>query len=95
MLPLWTSIGNAFIKVFGHPLGPLLPLDRDKVNPSKLLRQARGSASSALLQKGLKFETYHDFIFAMMEGFYAIASSPEEQAKFLETYHRRLTEHAA
>jgi hypothetical protein len=95
LLPLWVSLGKAFCSIFGRPRGPLVPLKREKVNPFKLLRISRGSGASALLQKGLTFKTYHDFIFALMEGFYAISPSEEEQIKFLESYHWRLTEYAA
>jgi hypothetical protein len=95
MLPLWLSLLQAMQAVHGKLNGPLVPLDRAKIAPLKLWQQSRGSAAAALLQMGVNPDNYDDLLFATVQGFYKLGRTPEERAKYIAEYKRRLTEYAA
>lgn len=90
---LWTAIESAGTDIFGKPCGELIPIERGKVNPDRLLKQGRGCLRTALLQMGLNITTYSDFTSACRWALEKIVATPEEAAGFMEEYQQRATEH--
>ncbi|MGE0537941.1 MAG: hypothetical protein AB7O68_23460 [Pirellulales bacterium] len=93
-LPLWQSIAGAFIAVFGQPAGPLVPLDRSRIDPIRLVKQGRGCLANALLQRGVLPTTYHGLVVAAAQLLNEVDGGADQVA-YLEDYRRRATEHAA
>jgi hypothetical protein len=90
--PLWIGVQDAFADLFGQPQGELVPIDRDKVTPIQLARQGRGCLVNCLLQKGIEFKTYIDFVRKVADLLLSIFPSQSERDVFLKEVERRKME---
>jgi hypothetical protein len=92
--PLWVGIQKGFETVFGPPQGELVPLDRQKVQPVELVRQGRGCIANGLLQMGVEFKTYPEFLRAansVLDRLFSV----DERHLFLATIAERQMEYVA
>jgi len=92
VLPIWNDLAAVSEKIFGHIDGPLIRVDRSRVDPKRLLKQAIGCARNALLQKGEKVLTLQDFQAAVYREIEAQYPTEAEQLEFLEDYRCRESE---
>jgi hypothetical protein len=90
--PLWIGVQEAFASLFGQPEGDLVPIDRDKVTPIQLARQGRGCLVNCLLQKGIEFRSYIDFVRKVADLLLSIFPSQSERDAFLKEVERRKME---
>jgi hypothetical protein len=94
-LPAWMGIGVGLAQVFGQPMGELIPIQRERVRPERLIRQGFGCLISAMLQIGRPCENLDDVllhIFKLIEG---IVPTAFDEEKLIKNYQRCLTEYAA
>jgi hypothetical protein len=94
-LALWEQIQLGFARVFGEPNGQLIPIERERIHPERLIRQGRGCLANAMLQMGRRCETFDDFVFSAVEVLQRSVPTAEDAVKFIEDYRRRITEFAA
>ena len=92
-LPLWVTVQAGFRRVFGEPEGELVPIQRDKIEPFRLIKQGRGCLRNALLQMGFKCETYGAFAEWCRWLLLRLAQRTGDYEAFIEDYKRRQTEH--
>lgn len=90
--PLWVAFQKGFETVFGPPEGDLAPIQRERVAPDLLAKQARGCLASCLLQMGVDFTDYKDFLNRSLWVLSEVLRNPEDRKKFLEGVNRRKME---
>jgi hypothetical protein len=86
--PIWTGIQNGFQAVFGPPEGDLVPLQRNKVRPIELIRQGRRCLANSLLQMGVEFSDYPEFVRLVARLLMGMFPGSEERNQFLEEVRR-------
>ena len=94
-LPIWKAIQLAFQDLYGKPNGPLVPIQRDKISPLRLVKQACGCLVNAILQKGGKVLTHDDFLWRCVLALQELVPLDEDKARFMMDIERRKTEFQA
>ncbi|MDA7978988.1 MAG: hypothetical protein MPJ50_09500 [Pirellulales bacterium] len=86
-LPLWSAIIKAGEVFFGLPVADLRPIDRRKIKPNRALRSGRGFIASALIQLGVTWKSYPEFLDKAASALLHIGLEPEhwleDQQSFL------------
>ena len=90
--PLWIGVQEAFAELFGAPEGELVPIERDKVTPIQLARQGRGCLLNCLLQKGIEFRDYVEFVRKVEDLLLSMFPTRGERDSFLKEVERRKME---
>lgn len=91
--PLWAGIQAGFSEIFGPSQGELTPLAREKVQPIALAQQGRGCLAACLLQMGVEFRTYGEFVRGCSEVLLGFFPRAEDRASFLKQLEKRRMEY--
>ena len=92
-LAVWRGIQEAFRKVYGKPAGPLVPVQRDKIEPMRLMKQARGCLRNALLQMRKECRDYREFAKKAAQLVYDAGIVSQDAVRFMDEYHRMELDH--
>jgi hypothetical protein len=92
-LPAWAVIQEAFRRIYGRPEGELVPVRREKIQPSRLIKQARGCLRNALLQMGWKCRNYREFLHHAGTLLDLAGMTARDQVTFIEDFARMETEY--
>src|SRR5690606_4654715 len=90
--PVWVGVQEAFAGLFGAPEGELVPIERDKVTPIQLARQGRGCLLNCLLQKGIEFRDYKEFVRRVAYLLLSMFPTHDERDSFIKEVDRRKME---
>ncbi len=91
-LPLWALVQDGFRRIFGECTGELVPVQRERIRPERLLKQARGCLMNAMLQMGWKVRTYPEFCLQSQRALHQLGMVEKDAEAFVEEYGRRETE---
>lgn len=80
----WLEIVRAFQQLFAEPQQALPPIDREKVDPKRLVQMGRGCLLNALVQMGAQFETYEQFAQQCMKILVKLFPQRDERQQFME-----------
>lgn len=92
VLTIWKDLAAAAEQVFGQMDHPLVRVDRTRVDPRRLIKQGIGCLRNALLQKGEKIESVHDFQAAVFREIDVQLGTESSQLDFVEDYRCRESE---
>jgi hypothetical protein len=91
-LPAWADLQEVALPIFGNDVRQLVRVDRSRVDPRQLIKQAAGCLRTALLQRGVPLDDFEEFEGQSLNLFEKVFSKPEDRKAFIEDYRNRETE---